>query len=45
MTLKKMCAICTNPIFLPVAVQARKAGWNFCSNAMGSFPMMLKIVL
>jgi hypothetical protein len=45
MTLEKIYAICANPISLPVAVQARKAGWNFCSNSMGIFPMMLKIVL
>ena len=38
MTLEKMYAICTNPISLPVAVQARKAGWNFCSNSMGMVP-------
>jgi len=44
MTLEKMYAI-SNPIFLPVAVQARKAEWNFCSNSMDIVPMMLKIVL
>jgi hypothetical protein len=38
MTLEKMYAICTNPISLPVAVQARKAGWNICSNSMGMVP-------
>jgi hypothetical protein len=37
MTLKKMYAICTHPIFLPAAVQARKAGLEFLQQLHGYF--------